>query len=143
MKQEGQFPGDEALKQVWPTRHAHINVYGRYYCNQAQLVKNSHSERYANLGFSLNDQNFPVSKIKLYRQIDMAKKQGSSVLLNLAGLLGGFIAGPILVLLMMSSGQRVGYEGIFYLLVSPFAGAAAGVALCNLPSKGKDFEDLD
>jgi hypothetical protein len=27
LKQEEQFPGDEDLKHIWPTRHAHINVY--------------------------------------------------------------------------------------------------------------------
>lgn len=31
LKQEGQFPGDEELRHIWPTRHAHINVYGRYH----------------------------------------------------------------------------------------------------------------
>ncbi|MBW4470090.1 MAG: hypothetical protein KME45_06755 [Stenomitos rutilans HA7619-LM2] len=77
----------------------------------------------------------------------MAKKQGSSVLLTLLGLAGGFIAGPILVLSMMSSASRsghpVGYEGIFYLMVSPFAGAVAGGVLSNLLQKGRDFEDLE
>jgi TnpA family transposase len=39
LKQEGQFPGDEELKHIWPTRHAHINVYGRYHFNQEQVGK--------------------------------------------------------------------------------------------------------
>lgn len=48
---------------------------------------------------------------------------------------------------MMSSASRsghpVGYEGFFYLLVSPFVGAAGGVMLCNALEKGSDFEDLE
>lgn len=39
LKQEGQFPGDEVLKQIWPTRHAHINIYGRHHFNQDQIGK--------------------------------------------------------------------------------------------------------
>lgn len=39
LKQEGQFPGDEVLKQIWPTRHAHINIYGRHHFDQDQIGK--------------------------------------------------------------------------------------------------------
>jgi TnpA family transposase len=39
LMQEGQFPGDEELKHIWPTRHAHINVYGRYHFNPEQVGK--------------------------------------------------------------------------------------------------------
>jgi hypothetical protein len=77
-------------------------------------------------------------------RFNMARNKVSLVFLNLLGLVGGTIAGPALVLSMMSSAARsgnpVGYEGIFYLMVSPFAGAIAGVAVCNLPNKNKDPE---
>lgn len=33
VKQEEQFPGDEEFNHIWSTRHAHINVYGRYHFN--------------------------------------------------------------------------------------------------------------
>lgn len=39
LKQEGQFPGDEELKHIWPTRYSHINVYGRYHFNQERVGK--------------------------------------------------------------------------------------------------------
>ncbi|MBD3886757.1 Tn3 family transposase [Phormidium tenue FACHB-886] len=39
LKQEGQFLGDEELKHICPTRHAHITVYGRYHFNQKQVGK--------------------------------------------------------------------------------------------------------
>ncbi|WP_193196174.1 hypothetical protein [Nostoc sp. MG11] len=39
LKQEVQFPGDEELKHIWPTRHAHINIYGRYHFNRELLGK--------------------------------------------------------------------------------------------------------
>jgi TnpA family transposase len=39
LKKEEQFPGDEQLKHIWPTRHAHINVYGRYHFNRDNVGK--------------------------------------------------------------------------------------------------------
>jgi TnpA family transposase len=51
LKQEGQFPGDEALKQIWPTRHAHINVYGRYYFNREQVGKKQQLRALRQSGF--------------------------------------------------------------------------------------------
>jgi hypothetical protein len=30
---------DEDLKQIWPTRYAHINVYGRYHFNKEDIGK--------------------------------------------------------------------------------------------------------
>ena len=30
---------DKELKHIWPTRHAHINVYGRYHFNRELFSK--------------------------------------------------------------------------------------------------------
>ena len=31
LRQEGQLIRDDDLMHIWPTRHAHINIYGKYY----------------------------------------------------------------------------------------------------------------
>lgn len=51
LKQEGQFPGDEELKHIWPTRYAHINVYGRYHFNQEQVGKKQQLRELRQPGF--------------------------------------------------------------------------------------------
>ena len=39
LRQEGHSIDDEDLKYIWPARHAHINVYGRYHFNQKRFRK--------------------------------------------------------------------------------------------------------
>lgn len=39
LKLEGKLPGDEELKHIWPTRHAHINVYQRYHFDRDKVGK--------------------------------------------------------------------------------------------------------
>ena len=60
-------------------------------------------------------------------------------LLSFLGAVGGSIAGLVLVIAMMMSaarsGKPVGYEGFFYLLASPFVGAAVGVKACHSLNK--------
>lgn len=51
LKQEEQFPGDEELKHIWPTRHAHINVYGRYHFNQENIGKKQQLRELRQPGF--------------------------------------------------------------------------------------------
>jgi TnpA family transposase len=51
LKQEGQFPGDEVLKQIWPTRHSHINIYGRHHFAQDQIGKSLKLRELRSSGF--------------------------------------------------------------------------------------------
>ena len=51
LKQEGQFLGDEELKHIWPTRHAHINVYERYHFNRELLGKKQQLREVRQPGF--------------------------------------------------------------------------------------------
>ena len=44
IRQEGHFIDDEDLKHIWPTRHAHINVYGQYHFDR-QRFRKSHPLR--------------------------------------------------------------------------------------------------
>ncbi|MFQ4142457.1 Tn3 family transposase [Chlorogloeopsis sp. ULAP02] len=53
LKQEGQFPGDEELKHIWPTRHAHINVYGRYHFDRELLGQKQQLRQLRLPGFQL------------------------------------------------------------------------------------------
>lgn len=39
LQQEGYAVDDENLKHIWPTRHAHINVYGQYHFDKKRLRK--------------------------------------------------------------------------------------------------------
>jgi len=39
LQDEGYSIDDEDLKQIWPTRYAHINVYGRYHFNKEDIGK--------------------------------------------------------------------------------------------------------
>jgi len=39
LRQEGYPVDDEDLKYIWPTRHAHINVYGQYHFDKKRLRK--------------------------------------------------------------------------------------------------------
>ena len=39
LRNEGHSIDDEDLKQIWPTRYAHINVYGRYHFNEEDIGK--------------------------------------------------------------------------------------------------------
>jgi hypothetical protein len=43
--------GDEDLKHIWPTRHAHINVYGRYYFNRDNVGKKQQLRELRQPGF--------------------------------------------------------------------------------------------
>ena len=38
-RQEGYSIDDEDLKHIWPTRHAHINVYGQYHFDRQRFGK--------------------------------------------------------------------------------------------------------
>ena len=40
LRQEGHSINDEDLKHIWPTRHAHINVYGQYHFDRQRFGKN-------------------------------------------------------------------------------------------------------
>lgn len=40
LRQEGHSIDDEDLKHIWPTRHAHINVYGQYHFDRQRFGKN-------------------------------------------------------------------------------------------------------
>ena len=40
LRSEGHSIDDEDLKHIWPTRHAHINVYGQYYFERKRFGKN-------------------------------------------------------------------------------------------------------
>jgi TnpA family transposase len=51
LKKEEQFPGDEELKHIWPTRHAHINVYGRYHFNRDNVGKKQQLRELRQPGF--------------------------------------------------------------------------------------------
>jgi hypothetical protein len=51
-------------KHIWPTRHAHINVYGRYHFNRDNVGKKQQLRELRQPVFSLNDQNFSVAKTK-------------------------------------------------------------------------------
>lgn len=37
LRQEGQLIRDDDLMHIWPTRHAHINIYGKYYFNPKDI----------------------------------------------------------------------------------------------------------
>lgn len=39
LRQEGYSFNDEDLKHIWPTRHAHVNVYGKYHFNLENIGK--------------------------------------------------------------------------------------------------------
>ena len=39
LRLEGHSIDDEDLKYIWPTRHAHINVYGQYHFDKKRLRK--------------------------------------------------------------------------------------------------------
>ena len=50
LRQEGRFIDDEDLKHIWPTRYAHINVYGQYHFDQKRLRKKYPLRALHNLG---------------------------------------------------------------------------------------------
>lgn len=37
LQQEGQTFNEQELSHIWPTRHAHINVYGRYHFEEEHV----------------------------------------------------------------------------------------------------------
>ena len=39
LRKEGYAVDDDDLKRIWPTRHRHINVYGRYSFNIEEIRK--------------------------------------------------------------------------------------------------------
>lgn len=39
LREQGHLITDEDLSQIWPTRHAHINIYGRYHFNLDHIGK--------------------------------------------------------------------------------------------------------
>ena len=51
LRQEGQSVDDEDLQQIWPTRHAHINVYGKYHFNRQQFRQRHPLRDLRNPGF--------------------------------------------------------------------------------------------
>ena len=50
LRQEGRFIDDEDLKHIWPTRYAHINVYGQYHFDKKRLRKKYPLRALRNLG---------------------------------------------------------------------------------------------